>query len=531
MRKINEVLRLHFEQQLGQRQIGRAINTGQSTVHDYLARFAAAGLSWPLPQPMTDDELETKLYPEKKKQPQPTGGEQIYRRGRAVPDFAHIQDELKRGKHTTLDLLWREYRDAHPEPGAYYSYSRFCHLFDQWRQGQSPVMRQQHQAGEKLFVDWAGDQIAIHGRQSSDVQTASLFVIAWGASSYTYAEATLTQTLPDWIGAHVRAFAFFGGTAELLVPDNTKTAVLKPCRYDPDLNPTYYEMAKHYGMGIVPARVRKPRDKAIVECGVLVAERWILAALRHRRFYSLAEVNEAIAELLTKLNQRPFKKRPGSRASLFAELDQPAMRPLPAEPYDQSIWEQTKVHPDYHVQVGQCFYSVPYQLVRKPVEVRATPTTIEIFHRGQRVASHVRLHQAHQASTEEAHRPPAHRAHNEWDAERITAWAAKTGPHTARLVEQIMQQFPHPEMGFRSCLGVIRRAQRYPAERVEAAAERTLAIGGRYKSFCSILEKGLDQQPLPQPPSPPRSTPPHGNIRGVQYFSGAGNSNDTAEVQ
>jgi transposase len=383
-------------------------------------------------------------------------------------------------------------------------------------------MRQRHQAGEKLFVDWAGDQIAIHDRQSSEVQTASLFVMAWGASSYTYAEATLTQALPDWIGAHVRGLAYFGGAAALLVPDNTKTAVTKPCRYDPDLNPTYYEMAKHYGMGIVPARVRKPRDKAIVECGVLVAERWILAALRHRRFYSLAEVNQAIAELLAKLNQRPFKKRPGSRASLFAELDQPAMRPLPAEPYDQSIWEQAKVHPDYHVQVGQCFYSVPYQLVGKAVEVRATPATIEIFHRGQRVASHARLHQPRQASTAEAHRPPAHRAHTEWDAERITAWAAKTGPHTARLVEQILQYFPHPEMGFRSCLGVIRRAQRYPAARVEAAAERTLAIGGRYKSFCSILEKGLDLQPLPQSPSPLRSTPPHGNIRGAQYFGGGG---------
>lgn len=531
MRKINEVLRLHFEQQLGQRRIGRAINTGQSTVHDYLARFAAAGLSWPLPQPMTDDELESKLYPEKKKKPQPADGEEIHRRGRALPDFAHLQDELKRGKHTTLDLLWREYRDAQPEPGSHYSYSRFCHLFDQWRQSQNPVMRQQHRAGEKLFVDWAGDRIAIHDRHSSDVHYASLFVIAWGASSYTYAEATLTQTLPDWIGAHLRSFAFFGGTSELLVPDNTKTAVIKPCRYDPDLNPTYYEMAKHYGVGIVPARVRKPRDKAVVECGVLVAERWILAALRHRRFFSLAEVNEAIAELLGKLNQRPFKKRPGSRASLFAELDQPAMRPLPAEPYDQSIWEQAKVHPDYHVQVGHCFYSVPYQLARKPVEIRATPTTIEIFHRGQRVASHVRLHQDHQASTEEAHRPPAHRAQTEWDAERLTAWAAKTGPHTARLVEQIMLHFPHPEMGFRSCLGVIRRAQRYPAARVEAAAERTLAIGGRYKSFCSILEKGLDQQPFPPPPSPPRSTPPHGNIRGAQYFSSPNGNNDTAEVQ
>ena len=276
-------------------------------------------------------------------------------------------------------------------------------------------------------------------------------------------------------------------------------------------------MARHYECGILPARVRRPRDKAKVECGVLVAERWILAVLRHRRFFSLPEVNEAIAALVIRLNERPFKKRPGSRASMFAEVDRSALRPLPAEPYDQSIWTKAKVHPDYHVQVGHCFYSVPYQLARKPVEVRATPTTIEIFHRGERVASHVRLREENKASTEAAHQPPAHRAQNEWDGERIVARAARTGPFTAQLVEAILAHFPRPEMGLRSCLGVVRLAQRYPADRVEGAAQRTLAIGGRYKSFCSILAKGLDRQP-PEAEIAQRRTPPHDNIRGPEYF-------------
>jgi transposase len=411
----------------------------------------------------------------------------------------------------------RECCEAHP--AAHYSYSHFCHLYDGWKQRQHPIMRQEHKAGEKLFVDWAGDKIPIHDRASANTTYASLFTAVLGASSYTYAEAALTETLPDWIGAHVRAFAFLGGVTQLLVPDNTKTAVSKPCRYDPDLNPTYYEMAKHYGAGILPARVRKPRDKAMVEVGVLVAQRWILAALRHRKFFSLAELNQAIRELLEKLNRRPFKKRPGCRDAAFTELDRPALQPLPAAPYDQSIWSTAKVHLDYHVQIGHCFYSVPYSLIRKTVDVRATPATVEIFYRGERVGSHLRLRQPHQASTDEAHRPASHRAQSECDAGKIICWAQKTGPFTARLVESILDSFPHVEMGIRSCLGIMRRAQRYPVERVEAAAERTLAIGGRYKSFCSILNKRLDQRP-PQREEPERRTTAHGNIRGPEYFAG-----------
>ena len=505
MRKIQEILRLTFECQLSQHEVARALQIGQPTVSDYLTRFRTSGLTWPLPESLSETALEAKLFP-------PVIATAAKR---PLPDFAEIEKELKRD-HVTLDLLWREYCEQQPNP---YSYSRFCHHYEQWKVSQGVVMRQVHKAGEKLFVDWAGSKLPIYARENGEVHEASLFVAVLGASNYTYAEATWSEQLPDWIGAHLRAFAYFQGTAELLVPDNTKTAVTKPCRYDPDLNPTYYEMAKHYQMGIVPARVRKPRDKAKVECGVLVASRWILARLRKHKCRSLAEANALIGELLDQLNHRPFKKRAGSRWSLFVELDLPALRPLPAEPYDQAVWSKAKVHLDHHVQVGPNFYSVPYQVTGQAVEVRVLPETVEIFHRGARVAAHLRSRGEHQAVTLDEHRPPAHRAQAEWSGERIRHWAAQTGPFTAQLVAAILAHFPHEEMGFRSCLGVLRRAQNLPVTRIEAAAARTLAIGGRYRSFCSILDKRLDEQPLA--PAAEKPTPPHDNIRGPEYFGGA----------
>ena len=502
MRKIRETLRLSFDHELSQHEIARAIQAGQPTVHDYLTRFRASGLSWPLPDSLTDRDLEQKLFPPPAQKATP----------RPQPDFARIEAELKRD-HVTLDLLWREYREAHPEG---YSYSRYCFLYERWKASQGVVMRQEHKAGEKCFVDWAGTKLRIRNRETGEVHEASLFVAVLGASNFTYAEAAWDEQLPSWIGAHLRAFEYFGGTPELLVPDNTKTAVTRACRYDPDLNATYYEMAKHYHMGIVPARKRKPKDKAKVEGGVLVASRWILAVLRNVTLFSLEHANRLIRELLEKLNHRPFKKRPGSRWDLFRQLELGALRPLPAEPYDQAIWLKARVHPDHHVQAGHEFYSVPYQLIGESVEVRVSPRTIEILHQGQRVASHVRCREPHKAVTDDAHRPPAHQAQTAWTLEKLRNWAALTGPFTAQLVESVMAAFPHPEMGFRSCLGILRRAQKLPAERVEAVAERTLAIGGRYKSFCSILAKRLDQQPLTA--APPKATPAHGNIRGAGYF-------------
>jgi transposase len=508
MRKTREVLRLHFDLKLGQRQIARSANISQSTVHDYLGRFTAAGLSWPLPTEMSEAQLETALFPAA------LGKGHEPESDRPLPDFAHFHEELQRHKHTTRQLLWEEYRTTCPEG---YGYSQFCQLYRRWKQERDLVLRQEHRPGEKLFVDWAGATIPLHDPQTGEVRRTSLFVAVLGASNYTYAEASEDQQMVSWIGAHVRTFEFLGGCPQLVVPDNAKTGVLKPCRYEPDLNPTYQEMAMHYGVGVLPTRPRKPRDKAKVEVGVQIAERWIIAALRHRQFFSLAELNRAIRELLEKLNQRPFQKREGSRQSLFLEVDQPALRPLPAERFDLSVWSQATVNIDYHIQFEGSFYSVPHQLARQTVEVRATPTIIEIFHKGQRVASHVRARKAYTAVTNPEHRPASHRAHLDWPPSRMIAWARTVGPRTAEVVEKILEAFPHPEMGYRSCLGIIRLGRRYPATRMEAAAERALLSGAvSYKSLDSILRRHLDQQPLDPPAARPLGG--HDNIRGAAYF-------------
>ena len=508
MRRTREVLRLYYDLKLGQRQIARSLQISQSTVHEYLARFAESGLSWPLPAEVGEAELEGAVFPSDPAA-DPVGGP------RAMPDFPHVHQELQQHKHTTLQLLWEEYRAAHPEG---YGYSRFCHYYQRWKQQRDLVMRQEHHPGEKLFVDWAGAKLPIHDPESGAVSEAALFVAVLGASSYTYAEATRSQELQHWIGAHVRALEFIGGCPKLVVPDNAKTGVTRACRYDPDLNPTYQEMALHYGVGVIPARPYKPRDKAKVEVGVQIAQRWIVAALRHRKFFSLHELNLAIRELLEKLNHRPFQKRAGSRHSLFLELDQPALRPLPQQRFDLSAWSLATVNIDYHIQFDHSFYSVPYTLTRKTVEVRATPSTVEIFHHGVRVASHARSHKPYKAVTVAEHRPRSHQAHLEWPPSRVVEWAAKVGPHTAQVVEKILAGFPHPEMGYRSCLGIIRLGQRYSPSRVEAAAQRALLSGAvRYKSIESILRRSLDQQPVPgTTPEHPVTT--HDNIRGAEYF-------------
>ena len=507
MRKTREVLRLYFELKLGQRQIARSASVSQSTVHEYVERFRAAGLSWPLPAEMSELELERRLFPSDSSTVKPGS--------RTPPDFAHIHGELQRHKHTTLQLLWEEYRAAHPDG---YAYSRFCHHYQCWRQNRDLVLRQEHRPGEKLFVDWAGETIPIYDPGSGEAQPAQLFVAVLGASNYTYSEAAADQRMNSWIGAHVRCFECLGGCPQLVVPDNTRTGVTKACRYEPDLNPTYQEMAMHYSVGVLPTRPRKPRDKAKAEVGVQIVERWIVAALRHRRFFSLAELNRAIRELLEKLNTRPFKKREGSRQSLFLELDRPALRPLPAERFDLSEWSQATVNIDYHIEFDKSFYSVPYQLVRQTVEVRATPTTIEVFHQGKRVASHIRTPKAYVAVTNHEHRPASHRAHLDWPPSRMVQWAATIGPRTREVVERVLEAFPHPEMGYRSCLGIIRLGQRYTPARVEAAAERALITGAvSYKSMDSILRRSLDQQPLTAP-TEARPLPGHDNIRGAAYF-------------
>jgi transposase len=508
MRKISEVLRLRFELGLGQRAIARACSISQSTVHDYLNRSATAGLVWPLGAEWDEQRVEHALF----------GERQVLKRlpEQGLPDFPALHSQLQQHPHLTLQLAWEEYRQVHPEG---YGYSRFCELYQRWRGKQDVVLRQLHQPGEKGFVDWAGATIPVHDPVTGEVWPASLFVMVLGMSSYTYAEATRDQQLSAWISAHIHAFEYFSGVPRLLVPDNLRTGVSRACRYDPDLNPTYQEFAMHYNVGVVPARPYRARDKAKVEVGVQVAERWIIAALRHQKFFRLADLNGAIRELLERLNQRPFRKREGSRASVFAAVERNALRPLPAEPFDMSQWSYARVNIDYHIAFDSNLYSVPYTLVQERVEVRATPTTVEIFHKGQRVASHVRGHGREQVFTQTEHRPKSHQAYLQWTPSRMVNWAEQIGPNTAKLFERILAEKPHPEMGYRSCLGIIRLAEQYSSTRMEGAANRAIQTGAcRYKSVKSILKNSLDQQPLPELPSQQPLPPSHGNIRGAEYF-------------
>lgn len=502
MRKIREVLRLKF-QGLTERQIALSVGVARSTVAECLRRCAVAGLVWPLPEALSDTELETRVYPPR----------QSARRGQAAPDWAALHGELRR-PGVTLQLLWEEYAAVHPDG---YRYSRFCDLYRDWAGRLDRVMRQEHRAGEKLFVDYAGQTVPIIDRATGAVRPAQIFVAVLGASSYTFAEATWTQALPDWLGSHARAFAFFGGCPAIVVPDNLKSAVTKPHRYEPDLNPAYQALADHYGVAVVPARVRKPRDKAKAEAGVLLVQRWILARLRKQRFFSLGEANQAIAACLTQLNAKPFRKLPGSRLSLFTSIDQPVLKPLPSQAFEFAEFKRARVNIDYHVELDGHFYSVPHALVRCEVELRYTASTVEILHRGQRVASHLRSAWRGRQTTVAAHMPEAHRAQQEWTPERLTRWAASVGPGTAACVTAILAARAHPEQGFRACLGVLRLADRYGPERLEAACARAVALSAcRYKTVESILRRRLD----PHPDTPAESTLPrtHAHLRGAGYY-------------
>jgi transposase len=506
MRQVRDILRLAWGQGLSHRQVGASLQIPFTTVAGHVRRARAAGLSWPLPEDLDDTALESLLF---KKDPAPPS------ESRPVPDWNRVHAELRR-KGVTLMLLWLEYKEAHPDG---WGYSRFCHHYRAWQGHLDVVMRQEHRAGEKCFVDFTGQRLPIYDRRSGEVAfMAELFVAVLGASNYLYAEAVRSQDLASFVGAHVNAFEFYGATPAVVVPDNLAAAVKEPHRYEPEINATYQEMAAHYQVAVIPARVRKPRDKAKVEAGVLLAERWILARLRHRRVCSLAEANAEIALLLVALNERPFKKLPRSRAELFATFDRPAMRPLPASRYEFARWRLgVKVNVDYHVESAHHYYSVPYQLVGRRVDVRAATSTVEVFCSGRRVASHVRDDTPGRHSTDPAHMPKSHRAHAHWTPSRIEAWAERTGPSTAALAAAIMEARPHPEQGYRSVLGIIRLADRYGAERLDAACGRALAARAlSYRSVESMLRHGLERQPLERPVLGPH--PRHANVRGATYY-------------
>jgi transposase len=497
VRKIREILRLQAAGLSG-RQIAATIGSALSTVQACVRRAQTAGLAWPLDEGLTEAALEARLYPREAPSSR-----------RPIPDFAELNAELARPGVTRL-LLWQEYKAAHPDG---WQYSVFCEQLRRWRLTQEPVLRHHHAPGDKLFVDYAGQTVPITDRYSGEIREAQIFVGVLGCSNLTYAEASWTQKLPDWLGAQVRMFEYFGGVPAAMVPDNLKSAVNRALRYEPELNPSYQDFAEHYGVAILPARVRKPRDKAKVETGVLIVERWILARLRNRTFFSLGELNAEIAALLEDLNTRPFKKLEGSRRSRFVELEQSALRPLPATAYTFGEWRKAKVHPDYHVEVKRACYSVPYRLIGQRVDVRLTASTVEIFDRGQLVAAHLRAQVRGRRTTRDEHRPPQHVAIVEQSMTRVYERAERVGPATAEVLKCQAKHRRHPEETLRSAQGILRLARDFTPERLEAACERALVLRSySYRAVRTLIET----------PAPPESRPAldlaHDNVRGPEYF-------------
>lgn len=510
MRKIRDVLRMKLKGH-SHREITASVGISDGSVSDYLARAREAGLTWAEAETMTDTEVEARLFKAVgRNEPRP----------RAPIDFEWVGREMRRTA-VTLQLLWVEYRDAALARGdglLPYQYSQFCDHYRLWRKTLPLVMRQEHRAGDKLFVDYSGKKLHVTDASSGERSEVELFVAVLGASNYTYAEATRTQTVPDWLGSHVRSFEYFNCAPKVLVPDQLRSAVARAARHDPDIQTAYAELAKHYDAVVIPARPRKPRDKAKVEVGVQIVQRWIVARLRNRSFFSLEELNVAIAELLEELNDRPFKKLEGCRRSAFEAIDRPAMTPLPPNRFTPADWKKAKANIDYHVQYDDRFYSVPNPLVGREVEIRATATTIEILHDTRRVASHVRSHgRKGTVVTDPAHRPKSHRDYGDWPPSRLIGWAAGIGPNTASVVEEILAQRPHPEQGYRSCQALFRDAKTYGHARMEAACKRALAIGSASrKSVEMILKRGLDRVPV-EANAPPTPTS-HENVRGSSYY-------------
>lgn len=504
MMRIREVLRLSALGLSG-RQIASGLGLGRGTVQDYLARFREAGLVWPLPEGMSDAELGRVFHAERLGRASRRGVE---------PDWAMVHRELRR-QGVTLRLLWEEYRADIPEG---YGYSRFCELYGIWKGRVSPVMRQVHPAGERLFVDYAGQTVGVTDPGTGEVRQAQLFVAALGASHYTYAEATWSQGLPDWLGSHVRAFAFFGGVPAQVVPDNLKSGVNRACLYDPEMNRAYAELAAHYGTAVVPTRPRRPRDKAKVEVAVQLAERWILAVLRNRVFFSLDELNGAIRPLLERLNAKESRHLGASRVELYGQLDRPALRCLPSEPYEFAEWKRCRAGLDYHVALNGHYYSVPHQLVRKALWARLTERLVEVYHDRSRVASHLRADGRRGHTTQREHMPAHHRFREDWTPERMRARAAEVGPNVAAFADAVMGRRQHPEQGYRTCIGVIRLADSFGAGRVDAACQRAIGINGlSYTSVQSILKNGIDRRPRDRAAEGPAIT--HPNIRGADYFN------------
>lgn len=507
MRKIRDVLRLKFEAGLSHQQIAAASGLSKGAVTKYLQRAEVAGMGWPVPEGLDDVQLEARLFPKSTAPGTRHAG----------PDYARMHQELKR-RGVTLQLLWEEYTAA--AAGRTYRYSQFCERYRQFAAGLKRSMRQIHRAGDKLFIDYSGVTAEIIDGSTGEIRQAEIFVAVLGASHYAYAEATWSQQLPDWIASHVRCFNFLTVVPALLIPDNLKSAIRVACRYEPEATSTYQDLATHYGTAILPARPYRPKDKPIVEGCVLLVQRWILARLRNRQFFSLADLNGAIRPLLADLNNRPFKKLDGCRRDAFEAIDRPAMKPLPGVPYEFAEWKHATVNIDYHIEVDRHYYSVPHALVRQRIDVRLSTSGVECFFKGNRVTASLRSYVRGGYTTDPAHLPEAHRKHLEWTPGRLLNWAQSIGPATRQVVQWQFDHRPHPEQGYRACLGLLDFARRYSDERLEGACLRALAIGAPTRPrIKAILVSGLDRHPdLFAAPPTDSPSPAHANIRGAGYF-------------
>lgn len=506
MRKLRDILRLRFEAGLSYRQIQAATKASLGFIQKLIARANALALTWPLPEDMDDATLEALFYPQR--------GQTETTTRYVQPDCLDIHQQLKQ-KGVTLQLLWQEYREQVGDRA--YSRSQFCDIYRRWQKKQKRSMRQIHKAGEKCFVDYCGQTIPIVNPHTGEIRDCQIFVGVLGASNYTYAEATLTQKLSDWLASHTRMFNAFGGVTEIVVPDNLRSAVNKPCRYDPDLNPSYQQLAEHYDIAVIPARPYKPKDKSKAEVAVLIVERWILARLRRHTFFSLAEVNQCIKALLIELNEKPFKQLPGNRASAFKQLDKPALKPLPAHPYEYVDIKTAKVNIDYHVQYKHHCYSVPHHYVGERIELHVSDKLVTAYFKRQQIAQHARRFTPGM-STIDSHMPERHAKHLKWTPERLLAWASRVGPDTHDWIKRQLEIKTHPEQAYRVCLGLLNLSREYPENRINAACRMANDSDLlRLKQIKSILKSHRDQLPdqldlmveLPQD---------HDNVRGPEHF-------------
>ncbi len=507
MDKIREILRLKFEKGLSERKVARACAVSRPTVAKYVRGALLAGIGWPLKPEMDEAWLDERLGDRRRAGQKPR---------RHLPEMSKIRKELSR-KGVTLQRLWQEYIENN---SGGYGYTQFCEYYRRWAGANKTCYRQTYKAGEFMFVDFAGQKIPYFDVESGTLKYAHLFVAVLGASNYTYVEVCENEQQHCWTMAHVRAYEYFNGVTELAVPDNPKALVRKPDRYDPDINQSYWEMLRYYGTAAMPARVRKPRDKAKVESGVLVAERWILAPLRNHKFFSITQIIEAVKPLLEKLNDTPFNKMEGTRRQHYEQIDRPKLRPLPKKRYEYAVWKVATLNIDCHFTAMKHFYSAPHTYRQQQLKVRIASNRVEAFSKGHRVASHIRSFIPNRYTTVKEHLPPKLQAYDAWGPQRIVEWAHDTGPYTAAMAKAIIESKPFPQLGYKSCMGLIRMGKNFGKDRLEAACHRALALGSwHYQSVKSILATGKDKEPLPVRTQQIEIKIDHPNIRGGNYYN------------